>query len=170
MARHNKMRPGVLAAALLAALVCLDLQAAPLPDAPPGKLEADGAALSPGALLRLQGWIEPPAVVEVDAASGNLRNTRLQPRASVDFSGMDEVRLYAPGHDGVKIPVTLLYKKTTQLTGNNPYNDRKNTFCIYDAPTPEAIRKTATRNDLPVDRITQVRVLDPYYYQLQEAS
>jgi hypothetical protein len=48
-------------------------------------------------------------------------------------------------------------------------DDRKNTFCIYDAPTPEAIRKTATRNDLPVDRITQVRVLDPYYYQLQEA-
>jgi prolyl oligopeptidase len=74
----------------------------------------------PGALLRLQGWIEPPAVVEVDAASGNLRDTRLQPRANVDFSGMDEVRLYAPGHDGTKIPVTLLYRKTTQLTGDNP--------------------------------------------------
>jgi len=38
------------------------------------------------------------------------------------------------------------------------------TFCIYDAPSPEAIRKTAARNDLPVDRITQVRVLDPYFY------
>ncbi len=42
--------------------------------------------------------------------------------------------------------------------------DRRTTFCIYDAPTPEAIRKTATRNDLPVDQITQVRVLDPYFY------
>jgi hypothetical protein len=38
------------------------------------------------------------------------------------------------------------------------------TFCIYDAPTPEAIRKTASRNDLPIDRITQVRLLDPYFY------
>jgi hypothetical protein len=38
------------------------------------------------------------------------------------------------------------------------------TFFVYDAPTPEAIRKTAARNDLPVDRITQVRVLDPYFY------
>ena len=38
------------------------------------------------------------------------------------------------------------------------------TFCIYDAPTPEAIRKTAARNELPVDQITQVRVLDPYFY------
>ncbi|MFZ0090901.1 MAG: DUF4242 domain-containing protein [Solirubrobacteraceae bacterium] len=42
--------------------------------------------------------------------------------------------------------------------------DRRTTFCIYDAPTPEAIRKTASKNDLPVDQITQVRVLDPYFY------
>ena len=42
--------------------------------------------------------------------------------------------------------------------------DTTHTFCIYDAPTPEAIRKTAARNDLPVDQITQVRVLDPYFY------
>jgi hypothetical protein len=43
--------------------------------------------------------------------------------------------------------------------------DRRKTFCVYDAPSPEAIRKTAARNDLPVDRITQVRVLDPYGYR-----
>ena len=42
--------------------------------------------------------------------------------------------------------------------------DKRKTFCIYDAPSPEAIRKTAARNDLPVERITQVRVLDPYFY------
>ena len=42
--------------------------------------------------------------------------------------------------------------------------DKRTTFCVYDAPTPEAIRKTATRNELPVDQITQVRVLDPYFY------
>jgi hypothetical protein len=43
--------------------------------------------------------------------------------------------------------------------------DRKQTFCIYDAPSPEAIRKVAKHNDLPVDRITEVRVLDPYFYR-----
>jgi hypothetical protein len=42
--------------------------------------------------------------------------------------------------------------------------DKRTTFCIYDAPTPEAIRRTASRNELPVDQITQVRVLDPYFY------
>jgi hypothetical protein len=42
--------------------------------------------------------------------------------------------------------------------------DKSRTFCIYDAPTPEAIRKTAARNELPVDEITRVSVLDPYHY------
>jgi hypothetical protein len=42
--------------------------------------------------------------------------------------------------------------------------DKARTFCIYDAPTPEAIRKTAARNELPVDEITQVSVLVPYFY------
>lgn len=40
--------------------------------------------------------------------------------------------------------------------------DRQSTFCIYDAPNPEAIRLTARANGLPVDRIVEVCVLDPY--------
>ena len=43
-------------------------------------------------------------------------------------------------------------------------DDRKRLFCIYDAPSPEAIRKSAVRSGLPVDWITSVRVLDPYQY------
>jgi hypothetical protein len=43
-------------------------------------------------------------------------------------------------------------------------SDRQRMFCIYDAPSPEAIRRTAQRNNLPVDRITKVRVLDPYFH------
>ena len=43
-------------------------------------------------------------------------------------------------------------------------DDKTRTFCIYDASSPEAIRKTAARNELPVDRITRVSVLDPYFY------
>ena len=42
--------------------------------------------------------------------------------------------------------------------------DGRKSFCMYEAPSPEAIRKTAARNDLPVDSITSVRVLDPYPY------
>ena len=43
--------------------------------------------------------------------------------------------------------------------------DKTKTYCIYDGPNPEAIRQAAERNELPVDRITQVSVLDPYFYQ-----
>jgi len=44
-------------------------------------------------------------------------------------------------------------------------SDRKKTFCIYDSPTPEAIRTVAGRNGLPVEVITQVSTLDPYFYR-----
>jgi hypothetical protein len=43
--------------------------------------------------------------------------------------------------------------------------DRTKTFCIYDGPNPEAIRQVAKRNSLPADIITEVTVLDPYFYQ-----
>jgi hypothetical protein len=43
-------------------------------------------------------------------------------------------------------------------------DDRRKTFCIYDAPSPDAIHQTAKANGLPVDRVTEVRVLDPYFY------
>jgi prolyl oligopeptidase len=72
-----------------------------------------------GAILRMQGWVEPPTVVEVDTR-GNLHDTKLQPPARADYSEMDEVRLYAPAEDGTKIPVTLLYRKDTKLTGDKP--------------------------------------------------
>jgi hypothetical protein len=44
-------------------------------------------------------------------------------------------------------------------------SDKSTTFCVYDGPSPEAIRHTAELNGLPVDRITEVRVLDPYFYR-----
>ena len=43
--------------------------------------------------------------------------------------------------------------------------DRTQTYCIYDGATPESIRKVAERNGLPVSRITEVSVLDPYFYR-----
>jgi hypothetical protein len=41
--------------------------------------------------------------------------------------------------------------------------DRKKTFCIYEAASPEAIHAVAKKNGLPVDSIQEVRVLDPYF-------
>lgn len=43
--------------------------------------------------------------------------------------------------------------------------DKRKAFCIVDGPSPEAIRRVAKRNRLPVDKITEVSVLDPYFYR-----
>jgi hypothetical protein len=43
--------------------------------------------------------------------------------------------------------------------------DKTKTFCVYDGPSAEAIRRAADRNTLPVERITEIRVLDPYFYR-----
>lgn len=42
--------------------------------------------------------------------------------------------------------------------------DRTKTFCIYDGPSPESIQRAGQANGLPVDSISEVRVLDPYFY------
>jgi hypothetical protein len=43
--------------------------------------------------------------------------------------------------------------------------DKKKTFCIYEAPSPEAIRRVANRNKLSLTRITEVLMLDPFFYR-----
>ena len=43
--------------------------------------------------------------------------------------------------------------------------DKQTSFCVYEAPNPEAVRQAATRCGLPVDRIIEVTLLDPYFYR-----
>jgi hypothetical protein len=54
-----------------------------------------------------------------------------------------------------------------QVTWVHSYvsEDKQKTYCIYDGPSPEAIRQAGRRSSLPIDRITEVRVLDPYFYK-----
>lgn len=40
--------------------------------------------------------------------------------------------------------------------------DGLKSFDVYESPTPEAIRRTSAQNGLPLDRITEVRVLEPH--------
>lgn len=77
--------------------------------------------------------------------------------------------------DGLGLPTTEVgARAATSVIGKNIKEgvtwihsyvtpNRKKTFCIYDAPSPEAIRLVAEANGLPVDRIHEVRVLDPYF-------
>jgi hypothetical protein len=53
-----------------------------------------------------------------------------------------------------------------QVTWVHSYvsEDKLKTYCIYDGPSPEAIRQAARRSNMPIDHITEVRILDPYFY------
>jgi len=42
--------------------------------------------------------------------------------------------------------------------------DHKKTYCVYDGPDESAVRKAGARNGLPIDCVTEVSVLDPYFY------
>lgn len=42
--------------------------------------------------------------------------------------------------------------------------DGRTSFCLCDAPSPEAVRRAASRNQWPVDAVTQVSVLDPNFH------
>ena len=68
--------------------------------------------------------------------------------------------------DGAASCLTVVDNNSTDgVTWVHSYvsDDKAKSFCVYDAPNPEAIRATASLNALPVDRITEVRVLDPYF-------
>jgi hypothetical protein len=70
--------------------------------------------------------------------------------------------------EGSKICLTVVSKNAEDnVTWIHSYvtKDKKKTYCIYDAPSEEAIRKSAKSNGLPVDNIFEVSVLDPYFYK-----
>ena len=71
------------------------------------------------------------------------------------------------GDEGAQRLLSVVERNATEgVTWVHSYvsTDKTRTFCVYDAPSPEAIRATATHNGLPVEHITEVRVLDPYFY------
>ncbi len=79
--------------------------------------------------------------------------------------------------DGLRIPINDQGAKAcSNIVDNNlrsgvtwvhsyVRHDLGKSFCVYDGPTPEAIREAAGCNNLPVDKITAVSVLDPYFYR-----
>ena len=78
--------------------------------------------------------------------------------------------------DGLHIPINREGAETTAKVGEvnasegvnwvQTYvsGDKKRTYCVYDGPSPDAIRRAAAKNGLPVDKMTEVTVLTPSFY------
>ena len=89
------------------------------------------------------------------------------PRFIVERTFVD--RLNIPTDDsGAKTCLAVVQNNAEEsVTWVTSYvtTDKQRTYCVYDGPSPEAIHRAAAANGLPVDAITQVRVLDPYFYR-----
>jgi hypothetical protein len=88
------------------------------------------------------------------------------PRYIVERTFPDGLHIPTDG-EGAQVCLTVVGRNADQgVTWIHSYvsDDKRKTYCVYDAPSPEAIRRSATANSLPIDQITQVRVLDPYFY------
>jgi len=78
------------------------------------------------------------------------------------FPGPPDVAVEAVVERNADDAVTWMHSYVVEGTGTM--------LCLYEAPSPEAIRRAARHCDLPVDRITQVRVLDPHSYTERRSS
>lgn len=86
-------------------------------------------------------------------------------RYLVEQSFPDGLEL-TPDSEGAKLCLLIISNNALdRVTWIHSYvtPDRRKAFYICEAPSPEAIRRAAQRNRLPVDRITEVRLLDPYF-------
>ena len=79
--------------------------------------------------------------------------------------------------DGLEVPITaegaescmaiVEQNADSGVTWIHSYvsEDKRKTYCVYDGPSPEAIRRAARSTNLPITQITKVSVLDPYFYR-----
>ena len=75
-------------------------------------------------------------------------------RIPMDSAGAQSCRNIVDGNSS--LGVTWIHSYVTP--------DKSTTYCVYDGPTPEAIKLAAERTGLPVSKVTEVSVLDPYFY------
>lgn len=89
------------------------------------------------------------------------------PRYVVERTFPEGLRIPVDAEGGAMIAAVVNTNTEEHVTWVSSYvsSDHCRTYCIYDGPSPEAIRHVAARNQLPIDRITEVQVLTPYFYR-----
>ena len=99
----------------------------------------------------------PPATR--DRAGGSM------PRYLVERTFVDGLGIEASAAGALRCRELVERNEDAQVTWLHSYvsADGQTAFCVYEAPGPEAIRRAASRNGLPVDRIVRIRVVDPYF-------
>jgi hypothetical protein len=80
------------------------------------------------------------------------------------FSQGLHIPLDAAGADACRSVIATNARSAVTWVHSYVSRDLRKSYCVYDGPSPEAIRETGHDNNLPIDSITEVSVLDPYFY------
>ncbi|MCD6249017.1 MAG: S9 family peptidase [candidate division Zixibacteria bacterium] len=71
-------------------------------------------------LIRNRSYTEPTSCYTYDPGEGALLKTPMQVKSPADFSDVEVLREFATSKDGTRVPMNIIRRKGTQLTGDNP--------------------------------------------------
>ena len=103
----------------------------------------EASAHERGAVFRLEGWTTPPRWFAHDpASSGAPVDLRIGAPSPVTFDDVVVSRIEVRSHDGVLVPVTLLYRRDMKRDGSNPtWLSAYGGYGIPLSPTFKPVRK-----------------------------
>lgn len=90
-------------------------------------LSSDGAIQTivtdrrkPGVLFPLESWTRSRLWYQYTPGQRQPSDTRLLQPAKVDVSGYESVEVEVPSHDGVRVPLSIVYRKDLKRDGSHP--------------------------------------------------
>jgi prolyl oligopeptidase len=90
-------------------------------------LSSDGAIQTivtdrrkPGVLFPLESWTRSRLWYQYTPGQRQPSDTRLLQPAKVDLSGYESVEVEVPSHDGVRVPLSIVYRKDLKRDGSHP--------------------------------------------------
>ncbi len=74
-----------------------------------------------GILIRTSSWTKGSVIYLFDPADHSYRETDLLPKGKFDdLDGFESVEVKVKSHDGIMVPLSIIYKSGIELNGNNP--------------------------------------------------
>lgn len=75
----------------------------------------------PGALLYVSTWTHAYKIYAYDPLSKKVTDTGIQPTGPFDDpKDLESIEVKVPSHDGIMVPLSIVYKKALKLDGTNP--------------------------------------------------